>query len=88
MKILYETPNGEYCVVSFTYDGWKDVFGDLDGIYIFKKIQPKEESARIFRQEQSVKDCLAWLRKHNIISKDEFEQQVKNLCPKEILGEN
>jgi hypothetical protein len=81
LNILYETPNEEYRIVSFVYDGWKDVFGDLDGIYVFKKVQPKDKNLQVFRQENSVADCLLWLRKQGVISKDELEAQLKLLCP-------
>lgn len=81
-ELVYETPNGIYKVFKNTDAKWQEVFGhDAAWFSVLKKWDSPTEDQVPVRQEEKLKDVFAWFWRNQIISRDEFLYQVKELCP-------
>ena len=83
MKIIYETPNNKFRIV----ENETRLVSDI-GIYSVLKhmeglVTDEFDGWTPFLMSVPVKECLSYLRRYNIISKDEMLYQLSLLTNKE-----
>ena len=93
MKYLYQTPNTVYRISKQNDPIWFEIFNIESekpiAAYYISRYEPSLASwnvhnpdARlsdyiIIQSKETLEECFQWLKKYNIISKDEMEYQIK-----------
>jgi hypothetical protein len=79
-SIIYTTPNGQYWIVPVISEITKKPY-----YYFLCRKSEDPVITELFKQSEKLEELLRWLRLNKIISSDEMNHQIKNLCSEEDM---